>query len=253
VQTLTPLYIGKWQFSGHYDIVVLAAPLQTTQIDFLIQSQNDPSVLQQMPLGGLIETESDEIDPDHEGHVLFPHDVPAVAKRPYTQVTTTIVSTATLQKERLYLHDLVVTPQSILFSESGKASLYNITAMTQITKSGVYKVFSDNPLTESAKIELFGPDHATEYVKIWGGPHGGATPDYQGGGQSTSFLLYDGAHGLGGHTTSGALYYPNAMETSSLACMEICATGAKAVAKLIAQRLGLVKAEYRSSGLREEL
>ena len=78
------------------------------------------------------------------------------------------------------------------------------------------------------------------FSTVWGGPYGGATPDYQGQGESTNFLLYDGAEGLQGHTTSGALYYPVAFELSTLACMEISATGAKAVAKLMAKRFGFL-------------
>lgn len=206
-----------------------------------------------MPLGGLIETESDEIDPDHEGHVLFPHELPASAKRPYTQVTTTILSGASLQNEAVHLPPEVSTPRSVLFSDSGKAALYNITVITRINDSGVYKVFSNNPLPQDVRTKLFGPGHAVEYEKIWGGPYGGATPDYQGAGTSTEFLLYDGAHGLGGHTTSGALYYPPAMELSSLASIEIAATGSKAVAKLMARRLGLLKVKEARGESHDEL
>jgi len=84
-----------------------------------------------------------------------------------------------------------------------------------------------------------------------GGRHGGATPDYQGTGDSTKYLLYDGATGFSGHTTSGALYYPNAMELT-FACVELSAMGAKAVSKLIAKRLSWVEPE-NSSALGEEL
>lgn len=219
----------------------------------MIQSHNDPSILQQMPLGGLIETESDDIDHDHEGHVLFPHELPASAKRPYTQVTTTILSNATLQNEAILLSPESSTPRSVLFSDSGKAALYNITAITRISDAGVYKLFSNDPLPKEALSKLFGPGYAVEYEKVWGGPYGGATPDYRGAGTSTEFLLYDAAHGLGGHTTAGALYYPNAMELSSLACIEMCATGAKAVAKLIAQRLRLLTFNKRKAASHDEL
>ena len=237
---------------GHYDLLVLAAPIQSARIDFMIQSQNDPSILQQMPLGGLIKTESDEIDPNHEGHVLFPHKLPDSAQRPYTQVTTTIVSNATLQNEAIYLPPESSTPRSVLFSDSGKAALYNITVLTRISDAGVYKIFSNDPLPAEARQKLFGHHHV-EYEKIWGGPHGGATPDYQGGGMSTEFLLYDAAHGLGGHTTAGALYYPPAMELSSLACMEIAATGAKVVSKLMARRLGIIQVTDPPENLHDEL
>ena len=238
---------------GQYDTVVLAAPIHSSRIDFMIQSHNDPNILQQMPLGGLIGTDSDEIDPDHEGHVLFPHELPASAKRPYTQVTTTILSNASLQNEAILLPSESSTPRSVLFSDSGKTALYNITVITRISDSGVYKLFSNDPLTKEALTKLFGPGYVIEYEKVWGGPYGGATPDYQGGGTSTEFLLYDAAHGLGGHTTAGALYYPLAMELSSLACIEMCATGAKAVAKLIARRLGLIKFDYKHKASHDEL
>jgi prenylcysteine oxidase/farnesylcysteine lyase len=238
---------------GHYDIVVLAAPIHSSKIEFLIQSQNDPSILQAMPFGGLIETESDDIPADHEGHVLFTHQLPASARRPYTQVTTTVLSNAALKNDAVLLPGESFTPRSVLFSDAGKAALNNITAITRISQSGVYKVFSNDPLSQDARTKLFGPDHVVEYEKVWGGPFGGATPDYRGGGTSTDFLLYDGAHGLGGHTTSGALYYANALELSSLACIEVSATGAKAVAKLIAQRLGMIKVSDATATKHDEL
>lgn len=238
---------------GHYDIVILAAPIQSSRIEFLIQSHNDPNILQQMPLGGLIETESDEMPPDHEGHVVFPHELPGSARRPYTQVVTTVLSNATLRNEPIKLSADLSMPRSVLFTEAGKAALYNITAISRISDSGVYKLFSDARLPKNALVELFGPGHKVEYVKEWGGKYGGATPDYQGGGASTEFLLYDAAHGLGGHTTSGALYYPIAMELSSLACMEIAATGAKAVAKLLARRLGMLQASEGRRKSHDEL
>ena len=81
---------------------------------------------------------------------------------------------------------------------------------------------------------------------------GGATPNYLGGqGYTTDFLLYDGATGFEGHSSSGALYYPNAMEQSSLSSMEISAVGAKAVAKLIAKRLNMIN--YEIDNVRDEL
>ena len=87
---------------------------------------------------------------------------------------------------------------------------------------------------------------------MWGGPHGGATPDYRGEGNSVQYLLYDGASGLEGHTRSGGLYYPNAIE-SALACMEASAIGAKSVAKLVAKRLGLVVPTKEGSKKGDEL
>ena len=58
-----------------------------------------------------------------------------------------------------------------------------------------------------------------EKVPVCGGRHGGATPDYQGSGESTEFLLFDGATGFHGHTKAGTLYYTNSLE-HSVACIE---------------------------------
>jgi prenylcysteine oxidase/farnesylcysteine lyase len=232
---------------GTFDIVVLAAPLQHSRIEFMTQSHFDESVLHPMALGGLVNTEEHEAE---DGHTVFPHTLPEAALRPYTQVVTTVVSNATLAADYLSL-SVESLPQSVVTTPAGKLALHNITAITEITSSGVYKVFSDNRLDETVLTKLFGSHYKVEYVKVWGGPHGGATPDYQGQGTSTNFLLYDGATGLGGHTTSGALYYANTMEQSSLSCLELSAVGAKAVAKLVAQRVGLI--QKREEVVRDEL
>jgi prenylcysteine oxidase/farnesylcysteine lyase len=241
------LYAGT-ELLGTFDIVVLAAPLQHSRIEFMVQSHFDESVLHAMPLGGLVDTEEHVAE---DGHTVFPHTLPESALRSYTQVVTTVVSNATLAADYWSLPDKSL-PMSICMTPAGKLSLHNITAITEITSSGVYKVFSDNRLDESVLTELFGSHHEVEYVKVWGGPHGGATPDYQGQGTSTNFLLYDGAAGLGGHTSSGALYYTNTMEQSSLSCLELSAVGAKAVAKLVAQRVGLIS-QKREEVARDEL
>ena len=69
-----------------------------------------------------------------------------------------------------------------------------------------------------------------------------------GPGSLTNFLLFDGAVGLEGEARySGALYYPSAMEQSSLASMEISAVGARAVAKLVARRIGLIETQVEDS------
>mmetsp|Transcript_6088 Transcript_6088/g.7873 ORF Transcript_6088/g.7873 Transcript_6088/m.7873 type:complete len:573 (+) Transcript_6088:112-1830(+) len=232
---------------GDFDVVVLAAPLHQARIDFKVKSQFDAAVLQSMPLGGLIDTEEPTPE-EHEGHETIPGYLPEAAQRPYTQVVTTVVSKGELQGEVLGLGSTEKPPRSIFFSSAGKASLHNITAITRIHPSGIYKIFSNDALTEDVKKTLFGPAVFTEYIKSWGGPHGGATPAYQGKGESTEFLLYDGALGLEGHTTSGALYYPSAFELSSLACMEISAVGAKAVSKLIAKRFGWIHEDGASKG-----
>ena len=87
---------------------------------------------------------------------------------------------------------------------------------------------------------------------MWGGQHGGATPDYRGEGTTVGYVLYDGAKGMEGHTNKGALFYPNAIE-SALACMEASAVGAKSVAKLFARRFKLVTPDVDSSHDGEEL
>jgi len=236
---------------GVYDIVILAAPLQMSRIQFLIPSNFDNSVLQPMPLAGLIDAHAPK-DEDHEGHVLLPESVPESATRPYTQVVTTVVGNAILNTTFFGMEEAYL-PRSILFTAEGKAATYNITGITQISsENGVYKVFSNDKLSNAALSLLFGSNHKVEYVEFWGGPHGGATPDYQGQGLATNFLLYDGATGFSGVTSSGALYYPVAMEQSSLASMETAATGAKAVAKLVAERVGLLEKRIEEE-LRDEL
>jgi hypothetical protein len=113
----------------------------------------------------------------------------------------------------------------------------------------LYKIFSDHRLSRAALADLFGPYHVLEHIKEWPRPYGGATPDYQAGSTSEHFLLYDGGvgtllsrdrEGVAGGGGGGAIYYPIAMEQSTLACMELSAIGAKATAKLIAHRLGLL-------------
>jgi hypothetical protein len=238
---------------GHYDIVILAVPLQQSNIQFLVKSHFDGAVLQPMPLAGLVNAhdESDNLD-EHEGHIVLPESLPDSAVRPYTQVVTTVVSDAVLQTKYFNIAESNL-PRSIAMTVAGKTATYNITSITQITSSsGIYKMFSNNELSKEALTTLFGPDVKTEYVKVWGGPHGGATPDYQGEGVSTNFLLYDGAVGFSGHTSSGALYYPPAMEQSTLSCMEIAAIGAKAVAKLVSERVGLLERREEPE-IRDEL
>lgn len=225
---------------GEFDIVILAAPLQQARIECLVQSHMDRAVLVPMPLGGRVDAHNSEVPDD--GHSLLPADVPNCAVRPYKQVVTTVVRDAVLSLDIFKVANESDLPRSIAMNAQGKALTYNITAITQISgDGGVYKVFSDNRLSTESMIELFGSSCMTEYVKMWGGPHGGATPDYKSSGGTTRFLLYDGAIGFHGHTSSGALYYPVAMEQSTLASMEMAAVGAKAVAKLVAERLGLLE------------
>jgi prenylcysteine oxidase / farnesylcysteine lyase len=226
---------------GLYDILILAAPIQQSQISFLTQSHMDSAVIQEMPLGGLVQAHDN--DNHDSSQVTLPPPMPGVARRPYKHVTTTVVSNAVLALDLLSYHVLPndnILPKSVIMTDQGKSSMYNITAITSI-QDGVYKIFSDTKLDATILQKLFGTGVFVEDVTIWGdGRNGGATPDYRGQGQSSDFLLYDSAAGMEGHTTSGALYYPNAMEQSALSCMEISAVGAKAVAKLIAKRLGMI-------------
>jgi hypothetical protein len=208
-----------------------------------------------MPLGGRINAHRIAVDNSnhHDGHVQLPHPVPDTAIRPYTQVVTTIIrDVIDMNYTYFHLKDPSQLPRSILMTSSGQINTYNITAITLITK-GVYKVFSNQPLTITIVHEIFGTSASMEYEHIWGGPYGGATPDYRAyqddsSRNTTNFLLYDGAMGLHGHTKSGALYYTNTMEQTALSCMEISAIGAKAVAKLIAERVGLLQERPRVYG-----
>jgi len=235
------LYSSDEESLGTYDVVILATPMQQSRIEFLVQSAIDEAVLQPMPMRTATKAEKETHRGEGEHNSMLPSNrLLDSAVRPYTQVVTTVVSNATLSAEAFSLDDESSMPRSIVMTAAGKASTHNITAITQLTKTpGVYKMFSNDKLPADVLTNLFGPGHRLEYVKFWGGPHGGATPDYRGQGTAHDFLLYDGAAmGMG---DGGALYYPSAMEQSSLACMELSAVGAKAVAKLVARRLGLVQ------------
>lgn len=246
------VYAADGSMVGEYDIMVLAAPLSMARVEFLVKSHMDESVLQPMPLGGLVENPDEaSIPDDHEGHIPLPHHLSKAATRTYTQVVTTLVRYAELQVDYFSI-DPEHTPRGVFTTRKGKAEEYNVTAISQISpKDSVYKVFSSQSLSLDVLQLFFGPSVEVEYEKIWGGVHGGATPDYQGKGDTTEFLLYDGATGFSGHTNTAALYYPNAMELT-FACIELSAMGAKAVAKLIAKRLEWVD-EIDASNLGEEL
>jgi hypothetical protein len=136
-------------------------------------------------------------------------------------------------------------PRSVLVSERGKV-LEGITTLTILSNErGLIKTFSSETLDVEKRNILFGPHHIVEYEQIWGGEgeygqYGGATPSFEGGRNSESlpFLLYDGAKHWG-KIDGPALYYVNAIE-SAVAAIEISAIGAKATAKLVARRLGLI-------------
>jgi prenylcysteine oxidase/farnesylcysteine lyase len=262
---------------GVFDIVVVAAPLQQARIEFFVQSVFDPSVLQPMPLGRnstvnpvrestsaeaaadselLPDSSSLQPCPECDYPPFLPVGLDPASTRPYTQVVTTLVSNATLA-----LLPPGSRPRSIMMTTRGKATLFNITAITQLLHHkndpschgcdegvSLYKIFSDERLPDTALAELFGPYYVLEHVKAWPRLYGGATPDYQGQSTSEHFLLFDGGGNLGkARVGGGAIYYPIAMEQSTLACMELSAIGAKATAKLIAHRLGLL-AHARDAG-----
>lgn len=240
------LFAGE-EMLGRFDDVVLAAPLQLSKINFLVQSDMDNAVLRPMPLAGLVKVND---TPPEEGHIVLPGALPEPATRGYIQVVATAVSNATLNAEYFALESSCL-PRSIMTTRQGKLSLHNITAITRIASDGVYKLFSGERLDDSLLKTLFGPNYVLELEKVWGGPQGGATPDYQGRGFSTNFLLYDSAVTSAEASGPGAIYYPSVMEQTSLACMEISAIGARAVAKLLSRRLGLIAPEVNE--IRDEL
>ena len=238
---------------GEYDIVIMAVPYSMANIDFLVRSHIDESVLQPMSLGGLIEAHDEEsstatIPDDHEGHYQLPKEIPLGVQKPYTQVVTTIVKNGVLQPTYFGFPNGIhkdLIPRGIYSTPSGKASMAynNITSIAQIaSQDGLYKVFSSQSLSQDTLNGIFGGTVEVEYEKIWGGTNGGATPDFATLRQNqspygTPFLLWDGALGSDGHDTktSGGLYYPNSLELT-FACIELSAMGATAVAKLIAKR-----------------
>jgi len=230
------LFAGE-ESLGQYDVVIHAAPLQQSRIDFFVQSSKDDAVLHEMPFSLINMDDEEAVTPDDKP--VMAHPLPDTATKPYTQVVTTLVTNASLNATHLNIKEKNL-PRGIYMTEIGKTRFHNITAIAQISTDGGYKVFSSDVLSDEVLSLLFGKDYQVYFVKVWGGPHGGATPDYEGSAfQIMDYLLYDSSTGLKGHTDGAALYYPNAVE-ASMACMELSAIGAKSVAKLIARRLGLI-------------
>lgn len=221
---------------GSFDVVILAAPIQQSRISFLVKSDKDDSVLHDMPLFGeyanMEELEARDLQK------LSPTKLPDSVSRSYTQVITTVVSNATLIAKHFQLDNDKDLPRGIYMTEQGRESEFGITAISQITSDGVYKIFSSNVLEEQTLSLLFGHNYNVEYVKVWGGKYGGATPDYRGEGKTVKYTIYDSSAQVEGYLGS-VLYYPNAIE-ASFACMELSAIGAKSVARLAAKRLGLL-------------
>ena len=227
---------------GKYDLVIIATPLQFSDISFLTKgSLFDSHVLHQMTLNGVVDSENSNTN-DHEHKAAIGGDLPDSAIREYTQVVTTVVSNANLNKSYFLIEENLSAPKSILFTVKGKEET-DISSIGQIAPN-IFKIFSSNSLPEDKLFSIFGADVKVEYVKVWGNKNGGATPDFNGGDSSlsTQFLLYDGGNGVSGLDDEGsALYYINSME-SAVSAIEISAIGALAVSKLIARRLGLLQA-----------
>lgn len=244
---------------GHFDVVILAAPLQMCRIQFLTHNPMgmDTSILHPMPLGG-VNYNDDNADAVSEskrrtnqhGDLVFPSKLLASATTPYTSVVTTIISNATINATHFGLEDSETIPQTILVSERGK-ELEKITTLRILSlNDGLVKIFSTEELSLEKRNMMLGKHHIIEYIQVWGGgddniehaKYGGATPNFNGGRNSESlpFLLYDGAtHWAKSDGSGPALYYVNAIE-SSVAAIEISAIGAKSVSKLVSRRLGLI-------------
>ncbi|KAL7459583.1 hypothetical protein ACHAWC_011672 [Mediolabrus comicus] len=243
---------------GHFDVVILAAPLQMCRIQFLTHNPMgmDTSILHPMPLGGVNDNFDNEDAvgeskrrTNQHGDLAFPSKLPASATTPYTSVVTTIISNATINATHFGLEDNETLPQTVLVSERGK-ELEGITTLRILSlNDGLVKIFSTEELSLEKRNMIFGKHHVIEYIQVWGGgnniehaKYGGATPNFSGGRNSESlpFLLYDGSSHWAKSDGSGpALYYVNAIE-SSVAAIEISAIGAKSVSKLVSRRLGLI-------------
>jgi hypothetical protein len=240
-----------------FDVVVLAAPLQFANIDFLVKgSLFDPNVLYSMPLQGRIMVDEDQpfIDANVHGHLHAIRTLPPSAQRPYTQVITTVIQNATLQTSFLKL-DEWKNPSSIIFTEKGKKALNDVSAIRRLDDHGSFKIFSSSILDSSFLRKVFGDEVNIEYVKVWGGMNGGATPDFNGGKSidSPPFLLFDSTMSEDSVSFDGStVYYTNTMETA-VSALEISAIGAKAVAKLIASRYAFLRPEIDGNGYAAEL
>ena len=187
--------------SAKFDIVVLTAPLQQSQIHW-----------SEAPVDKL----------------------PSSTRRRYTQTITTIIANGTLQSDYFHISNSSL-PKAVSLTEKGKNE-GAFSCLAELTDDGTFKVFSSKPLIDDLLGKLFGKTYNVQYQKAWGGELGGAYPDFAGGGDastSAKFLLY------GDKSNGAAVYYANAQE-ASVSAMEISAIGAKAVSKLVARRLGLM-------------
>jgi hypothetical protein len=230
------LFDASFKSLGKFDVVILATPMQLSGISFLVRSDKDDSVLHDMPLGGLVIPEDVA---SHDGHEVLSPQPPPMATRPYIQVVVTVVSNAHLQRER-FSKSSQQLPDTIVLAKDGMSMEGNVTTITKLVDAeGVYRMTSSDQLDESALQKLFGPHVVVEYVKIWGGAHGGAAPNYLGEGKTMPYLLFDSGAGLEEGTIGAPLYYPSAIETS-MAGLGASSIGAKSVAKLASKRLNLL-------------
>lgn len=228
-----------------YDIVVIATPLQFSGIEFMGKgSVFDEGLLYYLPLNEMVDSENSNANLHEHIHALGgEHHLPSSAKRPYTQVITTLIANGELQASYFQMENTMDLPRSILFTEEGREQT-GIASISQITRD-VYKVFSSTELSLDTIHNVFGKDARVEHTKVWGGPKGGATPSFHGAGEaskSTQFLLYNGGKqddDDNDPSKTHAIYYTNAME-SAVSAIEIAAIGSKCVAKLIARRLGMI-------------
>ncbi len=242
---------GKIVDLDSYDIVVVATPLQFSGIEFMGKgSVFDDGLLYYLPLNEMVDSENSDANLHEHIHSLGGDlHLPSSAKRPYTQVITTLVANADLQPSYFQIENGKDLPRSILFTEQGRKQT-GISSISQITRD-LYKVFSSSKLSDELIHNVFGENAFVEHSKIWGGRRGGATPSFHGAGEaskSTNFLLYNGGRQDEDNEPSKthAIYYTNAME-SAVSAIEIAAIGSKSVAKLIARRLGLINPKRRNT------
>ena len=228
-----------------YDIVVVATPLQFSGIEFMGKgSVFDQGLLYYLPLNEMVDSENSNANLHEHIHSLGgDHHLPSSAKRPFTQVITTLVANGDIKPSYFQLEEGTDLPRSILFTKQGREQT-GISSISQITRD-VYKVFSSAELSLEVVRDVFGDEAYVEYSKVWGGRKGGATPSFHGAGEaskSTQFLLYNGGRQDDEDkdiSKTHAIYYTNAME-SAVSAIEIAAIGSKSVAKLIARRLGMI-------------
>ncbi len=236
---------------GTFDIVILAAPMQFSGITFLEKQSSindDDDDLKEIHLDRFFGKHSmkNHHSVNENKSPNPPTSEPTtLLTTPYTQVITTVISNATWNHS-LFGTDPLLPTKSFLMTKEGRNEL-GISSVSRLTIDGVYKIFSSTSLPMEKLQSWFGPHVKLEYSKLWGGPNGGATPSFGGGSDSSvtlDFLLYAGEE-KNNNAVNPAIYYTNSME-STVAAIEISAIGAKAVAKLVSKRLGLISISHES-------